>query len=73
MNVQIIETTKAIREAEHAFKLNESSDLGEWTKEQRRYEISQALLLLRADLTTLVEQEIMIDAASTNQSTKQAA
>ena len=53
MNVQ--ELVNQIRITEALFSNNETNETSEWTKAQKRHELSQALLLLRRDLTDLVE------------------
>ena len=54
MNVK--ELVNQIRSTEALFNQNElDQSLGEWTRQNRRQELSQALLLLRSDLTDLVE------------------
>ena len=53
MNVQ--ELVNQIRMTEELFNNNETNETSEWIKTQRRQELSQALLLLRRDLTDLVE------------------
>jgi len=53
MNVQ--ELVNQIRMTEALFSKNETNETSEWIKAQRRQELSQVLLLLRRDLTDLVE------------------
>ena len=53
MNVQ--ELVNQIRMTEELFNNNETNETSEWIKAQRRQELSQVLLLLRRDLTDLVE------------------
>jgi len=54
MNVQ--ELVNQIRSTEELFNQNElDQSLSEWTRQNRRHELSQVLLLLRRDLTDLVE------------------
>jgi len=53
MNVQ--ELVNQIRSTEALFNHNETNETSEWIKAQRRHELSQLLLLLRRDLTDLVE------------------
>ena len=53
MNVQ--ELVNQIRMTETLFSKNETNETSEWIKAQRRQELSQVLLLLRRDLTDLVE------------------
>ena len=53
MNVQ--ETIAMIRNAESLFNDNELNESSEWTKNKRRFELTQLLLILRIDLTDLVE------------------
>jgi len=53
MNVQ--ELINQIRSTEELFNNNETNEMSEWIKAQRRHELSQALIILRRDLTDLVE------------------
>jgi len=55
MKMNVRETIAAIRNAESLFNDNELNESSEWTKNERRFELTQLLLILRADLTDLVE------------------
>lgn len=69
MTKKIKEQIEFIRDAETAFKFNESNpSIGEWVKNQRRFELTQLLLVLRQELTDMVEA-----ATTNNQQTKVAA
>lgn len=48
-----------IRKAQKAFKANEANlEIGEFTREQRRLELQNLLLILRSELVDLVEAEL---------------
>ena len=69
MTKQITDQIEFIRDAESAFKFNESNpNIGEWMRDQRRFELTQLLLVLRQELTDIVEA-----AANQESTNKQAA
>lgn len=53
------DTIFMIRKAQQAFKNNEAEqNIGEFTRQQRRHELQNLLLILRSELVDLVEAEL---------------
>lgn len=65
----LLEQIEFIREAEAAFKFNESDpNIGEFTRQTRRFELQGVLLVLRQDLTDMVE--LSLSSPTTNDERK---
>lgn len=59
MTYLINQQIEFIRDAEKAFKFNEENEaITEWERRTRRQELTQLLLVLRQELTDLVELDM---------------